>query len=146
MSGVLLLSSMSYALAGVEVETPNDADKSEPAQLLISKFKAAHKNRDINALMDLVYWRNVTQQTKDSIKKSFEDLLNKSIKNIYIGPVPKDQMTEYTLGSIHYRINLKPAGLLQIFVTSAKDGIISTSYVVGRHDQEYLIATAAPTK
>lgn len=145
-SGFLLLCCLSYAHAVVDVETPKDADKSEQAQVLISKFIAAHKNRDVDALMNLVFWQDVTQQTKDSVKKSFEGLLNKSIKNIYIGPVPKDQMTEYTLGSIHYRINLKPAGLLRIFINSTKDGITSTSYVVGQHGKDYLIATAAPTK
>jgi hypothetical protein len=142
----LLLSSISHVYAGVTVETPTDADKSGQGRVLISKFKAAHKNQDIDALMKLVFWQDVNQQTKDSIKESFEGLLKKSIKSIHIGPVPKDQMTEYTMGSIHYRINLKPAGLLEIFFSSTKDGITSISYVVGQHGKEYLIATAAPMK
>ena len=96
--------------------------------------------------MSLVFWKDVTPQTKESVRKSFKELLGRRIKNVYVGPIPKDQMTEYTLGSVRYEINLKPAGLLQIVVSTPNDGVMLTSYVVGLYGDKYMIATAAPTK
>ena len=146
LSAFLLFTVSTHLSAGVEVETPKDADKSAQAELLITRFKTAHQNHDLDALMNLVFWKDVTPQTKESVRKSFKELLGQRIKNIYIGPVPTDQMTEYTLGSVRYKINLKPSGLLQIYVSTANDGVTLTSYVVGVHGDKYVIATAAPMK
>jgi len=146
LSGFLLLTVSSHLSAGVEVETPRNADKSAQAEVLVAAIKTAHQHHDLNALMDLVFWQDVTPETKNSIRKSFKELLERRIKNVYVAPVPKDQMTEYTLGSVRYKINLKPAGLLHIHLSTAKDGVTLTSYVVGVHRGKYFIATAAPTK
>jgi hypothetical protein len=130
--------------AQVGVQTPPDANTSPKAQKLIAAFKAAYENKDVDALMSLVHWKDVTTQTRNGIRRSFEDILKAPIDNVFIVPVPKDQVLEYTHGSITYRINLKPVGWLRVFYKKNQQGVTTTSYMVGEKDGRYLIATAAP--
>jgi hypothetical protein len=130
--------------AQVGVQTPPDADTSPKAQKLIAAFKAGYEKKDVDALMGLVYWKGVTVQTKNSIRRSFERVLKAPMDNVFVVPKPKDLTLEYTHGSITYRINLQPVGWLRVFYKKHQQGVTTTSYVVGEKDGRYLIATAAP--
>ena len=133
-------------MLGWKWEIPKDVDKSERAQVLVSKFQAAHRNQNLGGMMNLVYWEGVTPETKEGIRDSFEEVLKKPLKVVFVAPVAKDEVTEYTLDSVRYRPNLAPVGRLAIFGASPDDGVIQTSYLVGLLGEEYRIATATPAK
>ena len=143
---VVLALILAYATveAQVSVKTPDDANHSPKAQKLVAAFKAGYEKKDIDALMDLVYWKNVTPQTRNGIRRSFEEVLKAPLDNVFLVSVPKSLALEYTHGSITYRINLEPVGWLRVFYKKNQQGVTATSYLVGEKDGRYLIATGAP--
>lgn len=143
---IILLSIIPFTVKAEKTnKTPSDLDQSPQAIELIEAFKKAHNNKNVDELMKLVYWGKATEQTKKGIRESLKYDINHSISNIYIGQLPDNLTTEYTLGSITYKINLKLIKELNVLYESNESGITRTSYLIGIRNGKYFIATAAPS-
>lgn len=111
---------------------------------LVRAYRAAHLANDQPALATLVYWEGVETKEKKLVIASLKEGLERKFESITLIDLPPDQILEYTRNGKTYRPNLKPLKKMQVTYQDDSSGIKSTSYLVGEHNGEYYITTAAP--
>lgn len=110
-------------------------------------YRTAHTNRDVDALMKLVYWEGVEEDIKKNFAKNFKDELKLEIENLEMLQPSSDEMTQYTIQGRTYKTNLTVTDVLIIHF-KAQPGIAQithTKYLVGvKEGGQYCITTAMP--
>ncbi len=111
---------------------------------LIELYERAQEEGALEAAMNLVSWNGVPRNIKESISARFTETFAYAIENAEVGPIPENQLLEYTVSGRTYRPNVKVTGKLIIRYENRGQAIQTTSYLIGIKGDRYFIAVGVP--
>ena len=90
-------------------------------------------------------WDGTTVDEREPVRKSIERDFANDVLDVRIEPMKAGQILQYELKGVTYRPNLEPLGNLVVEFERTGDRVqaTSTSYLFGKKDGTFMIATAA---
>jgi hypothetical protein len=112
---------------------------------LISAYRQAHDHRDLEGMLKLFCWDNVTREirhsTEEHAKSSFDD---KVVDVEITAEHPKGRVYEFLRNGVRYGFNLTVIKELVVESPVAKGDSERSYYPIGIKDGRYMIALMAP--
>jgi len=93
------------------------------AEQLRSEFEAALRAKDTNALLSLVYWKNVSAEGKSFDTREAAEIVTHDIVSVELASWPTNDWAtnnlfqESDIKGIHYKPNLQAIGMLKVKFT-----------------------------
>ena len=120
--------------------TQKSSKGASSADDLIAKYKQAHKTKNADLFVDLMYLKGVTEATLKQTRSIAKDMLfTMDFESIAVGPKREGMGGSYTSNGVTYVPNLEITGSLDI---KYKDG--SSHLPIGMKDGSYYLSTAVP--
>jgi len=114
-----------------------------PEENLILKYKKAHRSKDVNAAMGLLYDKGVTDEFRNIVRNQLKKSFESELADVQLKPAPEGQTKEFIRNGVIYRPNLDITKILKVKYNTTGP-ITSTGFPVGMKDGKYYITTAAP--
>lgn len=149
---MLLLPLLLLAACDSEPAPPPSSNPSKPADAggseFVKQYRAAHENKDLDALMKLVCWDGVEEPMREMYRSGWERDFPLKIHSIELKPASfREIVSEYTRNGKTYRPNLEVTGWISIvWAKGQKAAPTTTDMPVGMKDGNTSITTAAPVR
>lgn len=122
-------------------EARSAAKAPESSNALTDRFSAAQKAKNVDELLDLIYWKDVPDSIREKMRQMFTKIANSTVSETRYVAGAHDERLEYTQENIRYQPNLKTVGELQVQIKGATN---SFGLPVGMLDDRYYIVSAVP--
>jgi hypothetical protein len=117
-------------------------------ELFIKAYRQAHEQKNLKALLGLVYWQGVDPAARQMVTSNFKDELKLKLNKLEMLPPPADLKTQYTLAGQSYKTNLTIKKVLMVHFRpqAGISQVNNTRYLLGEKAGRYYITTAVKTK
>jgi len=128
---------------GMITVSADSPDLKDAKDGFIERFTAAHAEKDIDAISDLVYWKNVTAEFRALYKDRFIQNFGKKIVSIKIVEADKNEVPTFTQDNVTYVANIEPAGTLKVsfrhepYTLTLPVGIVEGAYYIAGMSPEF---------
>ena len=115
------------------------------AEQLRSEFETALKAKDTNAMMSLIYWKNVSENGKSIQAQEIADMVTHDIVSVELASWPTNLPLENDYNGIHYKPNLKVIGMVNVKFAN-KQGAVGSQMPYGQAGDSFLVAATIGEK
>ena len=112
MKKLLTVSLFSFAIVFNSFSAPASAEQ------LRSEIETALKAKDTNAMMSLIYWKDVSENGKSIQAREVADMVTHGIVNVQLASWPTNLPLENDYNGIHYKPNLQVVGMINVKFTN----------------------------
>ena len=115
------------------------------AEQLRSEFEAALKAKDTNAIISLIYWKNVSEKSKSIDVREVSEMVTHEIVSVQLASWPTNLPSEYDVKGIHYKPNLEVIGMIKVKFTD-KQGAVGAQLPYGQIGDAFLMPATIEEK
>jgi len=136
----ILLGSAVGGAFGQSANTEGTGSVSE----LVSAFRSAHDHRDLDGMMNLFCWDQVTPEIRQVTEKDVEESFDDDISNLKTTTEhPKGRVTEFVRDGVPYGFNLAVIEEMVMETAEPKSSPKTVYYPIGAKNGRYFIALMA---
>jgi hypothetical protein len=131
------------AISGAEGQSANMPGAGSVSEL-VGAFRTAHDRRDLDGMLDLFCWDQVTPEIRQGTEKDVEESFDDDISNLKTTTDhPTGQVNEFVRDGVGYGLNLTVTEELVMETAMPKSGPKTTYYPIGMKNGRYFIALMA---
>jgi len=131
------------AVSGAKGQSSN-AIGSGSVPELVTAFRVAHDNRDLDGMMNLFCWDEVTAETRQVTEKEIEESFDSDISTLRTTTEhPRGRLNEFVRDGIPYGFNLTVIEELVMETALPKSGPQTVYYPIGVKNGRYFFAQMA---
>jgi len=139
MKKLLAVSLFGFAIVFNSFSAPASAEQ------LRSKVESAVKAKDTNAMLALIYWKDVSEKGKSIETQEIGVMVTNDVVSVQLESWPADLPLENDYNGIHYKPNLKVIGMVNVKFAN-KQGAVGSEMGYGQIDNTFLIAATIEEK
>lgn len=115
-------------------------------QKLATEFENGFRAGDLQALKNLVWWVGADEFIRGSVEGSLKDDLQHEFLDVQVEPSAPAEVLEFQRDGKTYRPNLPVEGKLKVnYRIKGLSDPASSTYLIGKHGEQYYIGVAATT-
>jgi hypothetical protein len=131
------------AISGAEGQSANMPGAGSVSEL-VGAFRTAHDRRDMDGMLDLFCWDQVTPEIRQGTEKDVEESFDDDISNLKTTTEPpRGRVNEFVRDGVAYGLNLTVTEELVMETAMPKSGPKTTYYPIGMKNGRYFIALMA---
>jgi hypothetical protein len=150
MKQFLAVSFLAFATVFNSFSSPTNQPPTSAEQLR-SEFEAALRAKDTNAIVSLIYWKDVSDKGKSFDTQEAADMVTHQIVGVQLESWPTNLPVENDFKGIHYKPNLQVIGMLKVDFADQQGGVgahlpygkIGDAFLMAATIEEPLAATPA---
>ena len=131
---LLTIAAAANAFCAPTNQAPASADQ------LRSEFESALKSKDTNAILSLIYWKDVSAKARSLDEQEAADMVKHEIASVRLSPWPtNNEPLEVIAKGMRYKPNLQVIGMLQVNFVDRPGGV-GAYMPFGKVGNTYLMA------
>lgn len=131
------------AISGAEGQSANMPGAGSVSEL-VGAFRTAHDRRDLDGMLGLFCWDQVTPEIRQRTEKDVEESFDDDISNLKTTTEhPRGRVNEFVRDGVAYGLNLTVTEELVMETAMPKSGPKTTYYPIGVKNGRYFIALMA---
>jgi hypothetical protein len=115
------------------------------AEQLRSEFEAALRTKDTNAIVSLIYWKDVSEKGKSIDTQEAASMVTHEIVSVQLASWPTNLSLENEFNGIHYKPNLQVIGMIKVKFAD-KQGAVGAELPYGKTGDAFLMAATVEEK
>lgn len=132
-------------ISSIQSTTYNNSSEQLKLNQLIEKYRQAHKEKSLEAVLSLYYsWEKVDKRIKKSVETNHKRYLSYKIVEINVAKVPPKKYNEFLLEGIKYKTSLEVTKVLKIKFENTGNITKEVTIPLGQKDGIYYFVTARP--
>ncbi len=112
---------------------------------LRSEFEAALRAKDTNAIVSLIYWKDVSDKGKSIDMQEAASMVTHEIVSVQLASWPTNRPLEDVVNGIRYQPNLRVMGMINVKFAD-KQGAVGAELPYGKAGGLYLMAATVEDK
>ncbi len=144
MKQLLAVSFLAFATAFNSFSAPTNPPPTSAEQLR-SEFEAALRTKDTNAIVSLIYWKDVSEKGKSIDAREAADMVAHEIVSVQLASWPTNLPLENDFKGVHYKPNLQVVGMINVKFAD-KQGAVGAELPYGKTGNAFLMAATVEEK